>query len=259
MTLAYDQAGSGPAVLLIHGFPLHRRMWHPQLQALAAAGYHALAPDLPGFGESPPLAGGVSMSRYAEELVRLLDRLGIARAATCGMSMGGYVLLSLLEHFPDRVAAAGFVVTRAGADDAAGKTKRSELAETARRQGASPVADVFAELVFAPATPRLHPELVEEVRAWMLAANPEGVAGALEAMRERGDYSTRLTQLTHPALVLGALDDRAIPVEQSRQLAAGLPDAELVEIEGAGHMANLEQPEPFNRALLDFLQRRYPA
>jgi len=258
MSLAYDQAGSGPAVLLIHGFPLNRQMWQPQLKALAAAGYRALAPDLPGFGESPPLEGTVSMRRYAEELVRLLDRLEIGEAMVGGMSMGGYVLLSLLEHFPSRVAAAGFIVTRAGADDEAGRAKRSELAGTARSQGSAPVADLFAGLVFAPATPRLRPELVEEVRGWMLAASPEGAAGALEAMCERSDYTARLERFTHPALVIGALDDLAIPVDQSRQLAAGLPDAELVEIDEAGHMANLEQPEVFNRALLGFLQRRYP-
>lgn len=257
--LAYDCAGSGHAVLLIHGFPLNRRMWQPQLAALSAAGYQALAPDLPGFGESPPLAGPVSMSRYAEELVRLLDRLEIERVVACGMSMGGYVLFSLLEHFPERVAAASFIVTRAAGDDAEGKAKRSEMAGTARSQGAAPVADVFSELVFAPATPRLRPELLDEVRSWMLAANPEGVAGALEAMRERADYAARLADITHPSLVVGALDDRAIPIEQSQELAAGLPNSDLIEIDNAGHMVNLEQPEAFNSALLDFLAQHYPA
>ncbi len=259
MTLAFDQAGAGPATLMIHGFPLSRAMWQAQLTALAADGYRALAPDLPGFGESPSLAGPVTMTRYAEELIRLLDRLEIERAAVCGMSMGGYVLFSLLEHFPERVAAAGFIVTRAAADDAAAKQKRSELAATARSRGVAPVAEVFSELVFAPATARLRPELVEEVRGWMLAADPEGVAGALEAMRERGDYATRLADFTHPALVVGAQDDRAIPVEHARKLGAGLGDAELVEIDQAGHMVNLEQPQAFNDALLDFLRRRYPA
>jgi len=98
---------------------------------------------------------------------------------------------------------------------------------------------------------------VAQVRSWMLAADPEGVAAALEAMRERSDYGGRLSWITHPALVIGAEQDRAIPLEHSRHLAEGLPDAELVAIADAGHMVNLEQPEAFNRALLDFLARRY--
>jgi len=254
--LACSEQGQGPAVLLVHGFPLNRQMWQPQLEALSASGFRALAPDLPGFGDSPPLSGSVSMRRYAEELVALLDKLGIDKAMVCGMSMGGYVLLSMLEFFPARVSAAGFIVTRAAADDAAGRQKRSELAGTARSQGAEPVADIFSDLVFAPDTVQQHPELVERVRGWMLSSNPEGVAGALEAMRERTDYSGRLSEISQPALVIGAAEDRAIPLDQSQLLAEGLADGQLAVIPGAGHMANLEQPTLFNQALIDFLHRR---
>ncbi|PLY06939.1 MAG: alpha/beta hydrolase [Desulfuromonas sp.] len=253
--LAFSEKGNGPAVLLIHGFPLNRRMWQPQLEALAGAGYRVIAPDLPGFGASPPLTGPVTMRHYAAALVALLEQLEIDQAVVCGMSMGGYVLLSMLEHFPARVAAAGFIVTRAAADDAAGKVKRSELAVTARSQGAEPVADIFAELVFAPQTLQQRPELVETVRGWMLSCNPEGAAGALEAMRERPDYVERLGEIGHPALVVGAAQDRAIPLGESQLLAAGLSQGELVTIENAGHMVNLEQPDIFNHALIDFLQR----
>ena len=254
--LAWSEAGAGPTVLLIHGFPLNRWMWQPQLEALAADGFRVVAPDLPGFGDSPPLEGGASMQRYAEALVELLDTLGVEKVTACGMSMGGYVLFSLLEHFPQRIAAAGFIVTRAAADDNAGKAKRSELAATARREGAAPIADIFCGLVFAEATRTQRPELVEEVRGWMLGASAEGVAAALEAMRERSDVSARLSGLSLPALVIGAEEDSAIPIEYSQTIATALPDGEFVAIPAAGHMVNLEQPELFNRALLDFLKRR---
>ncbi len=100
--LAYDEAGEGPAVLLIHGFPLGRQMWGPQVQALAAAGFRAVAPDLRGFGESEPGAGAGSTDLLADDLIALLDHLGIEKAVVGGMSMGGYVMLNLLARYPER-------------------------------------------------------------------------------------------------------------------------------------------------------------
>ncbi|MBE0596661.1 MAG: alpha/beta hydrolase, partial [Desulfuromonadales bacterium] len=124
ISLACDDVGSGPTVLLIHGFPLCRRMWQPQARALAAAGYRVIAPDLRGFGDSAAPAGPYSMSVFADDMIRLLDHLQIDKAVVGGMSMGGYVLLNLLERHPGRASAALFLVTRAGADDDAGKVKR---------------------------------------------------------------------------------------------------------------------------------------
>ncbi len=124
ITIGYDDNGSGPAVCLIHGFPLDRRMWRPQVMTLASAGYRVITPDLRGFGESDATEGPYTMDLYADDLVKLLDHLGIGRAVVGGMSMGGYVLLNLLERHPDRLAAACFIVTRSGADDEAGKERR---------------------------------------------------------------------------------------------------------------------------------------
>ncbi len=253
INLAYDDAGSGPAVLLIHGYPLCRRMWEPQKKALVAAGYRVIVPDLRGFGESEAPQGPASMELYAADLVALLDHLGIGRAAAFGMSMGGYVLLSLLDRHADRIAAAGFVVTRAGADDEAGKSRRSALAREAEARGGDVVAEAFEGVLFAPDTVRRRPELVEEVRGWMTATSPRGLAAGLLAMRDRPDYTGRLGEFGLPALVVGADQDRAIPPEQSRILEAGLPNATFTLIAGAGHMANLERPEAFNLALLGFL------
>jgi pimeloyl-ACP methyl ester carboxylesterase len=88
----------------------------------------------------------------------------------------------------------------------------------------------------------------------MEATSPEGLAGGLLAMRDRDDYVDRLNRLTVPAMVVGAEQDLAVPTEHARVLAKGLPNARLEIINGAGHMANLEQPGQFNRALLEFLE-----
>lgn len=251
-TLAYDDNGSGQPLLLIHGFPLNRTMWRPQIEALTKAGYRVITPDLRGFGESPMTSAAVSMSSYADDIVALMDRLRIPQAVVGGMSMGGYVLLNLLERYPERVAAAIFIVTRAGADDEAGKGKRTALA-AATAEGMNPVLEVFRNILFAPATLTGHPELVAEVSGWISATDPRGAAAGLIAMRERKDYLPRLGAIRQPALVIGADQDQVMPLDHSRAIAEGIAGAKLSILQGGGHMVNLEQPDSFNTVLKEFL------
>jgi pimeloyl-ACP methyl ester carboxylesterase len=253
--LKYAERGSGLPVVLIHGFPLCRKMWQPQMSALADSGCRVLCPDLPGFGESAPLQEPVSMSDYAEAVIGLLDALGIEKAVIGGMSMGGYVLLNLVERYPERLLGAMFLVTRAAADDAAGKEKRTLLAAEVKGGNRLIVPDTFAGVLFASDTPQKKPQLVALVRQWMESTSAEGTAAGLLAMRDRDDSVARLANYALPALVIGAEQDLAVPLDHSRVLADGLPHAELKIISGAGHMANLEQPELFNAALLEFLRR----
>jgi len=250
--LCYDDHGQGPAVLLIHGFPLCRKMWQPQLTPLVAAGYRVITPDLRGYGDSPPERFPLRMEHYAEDLIALLDVLGIDQAVIGGFSMGGYILMSLLEKHPERIRAAMFMMTRAAADDAAGKQRRTVLADEALELGPERVADAFTSVLFAPGT-RASSPLVTEVRGWMLATLPGSMAAGLLAMRERKDFVTTLKDFTTPALVVGADQDLAIPLGHSVVLDKGLPDSRLQVVTGAGHLANLEQPEQFNHILLDFL------
>lgn len=253
--LKYDELGKDLPVVLIHGFPLCRKMWQPQITALADAGYRVICPDLPGFGESPPAEGPVSMSSYADTVIGLLDELGIEKAVVGGMSMGGYVLLNLIERYPERLLGAMFLVTRAAADDAAGKAKRTLLADEVSAGNHLIVADTFAGVLFAAETPQKKPHLVAEVRQWMEATSAAGIVGGLLAMRDREDAVAKLAGFALPCLVVGAEQDLAVPAEHARLLAKRLPDAELLILPGVGHMANLEQPELFNQALKAFLAK----
>lgn len=253
-TLAYSDRGKGLPLILIHGFPLCRKMWRPQAEALSKAGCRVITPDLRGFGESAlDSSVTVSMDIYADDTVALMDHLGIDRAVVGGMSMGGYVLLNLLERYPDRVAAPIFIATKAGGDDDAGKAKRTALAEACRIQGISPVTEVFRNILFAPATPAENPELIDEVSGWMDATSPQGAAAGLIAMRERKDYLLQLRGISQPSLVIGGDLDQAIPVENSSVLAEGLQEAKLSILHGGGHMVNMEQPAGFNEAIREFL------
>ena len=151
--LAADEAGEGVPLLLLHAFPLSRRMWRPQLAALAGR-CRMLAPDLPGFGESPALGGAPApvpahsssgspspaacgMDDMAAAAVRLLDARGISAAMVCGLSMGGYVALALYDRFPERVRGLVLADTRAAADDEAGRRRRLESAADVERRGSA--------------------------------------------------------------------------------------------------------------------------
>ena len=252
--LAYDEAGEGPAVLLIHGFPLGRQMWGPQVQALAAAGFRAVVPDLRGFGESEPGAEAGSTDLLADDLIALLDHLGIEKTVVGGMSMGGYVMLNLLARYPERFSAACFIVTRADADDETARGKRNHLIAEVKAGRPDVVPDAFIPLLFADRTVAGRSALVDEVRGWMTATSPAGLVVGLEAIRDRADSSALLPRLKIPALVVGAKEDKAIPPEKSTGMAEEIPGAQLCMLSAAGHMGNIEQPEAFNAALLDFLR-----
>ena len=254
LLLVHDDVGQGRPVVLIHGFPLCRKMWRPQVPALVAAGFRVITPDLRGYGETPAESTAAGMEAYADDLIDLLDRLGIEQAVFGGMSMGGYVLLNLLERYPQRVAAAMFLVTRAAEDDPAAKTRRQVLAEEALANGPGKIAETFEAVLFGTDVAQTRPELVNEVRQWMLATSPAGMAAGLLAMRSRKDSIGQLSSFKLPALVIGADQDLAVPLEHSKVLAKGLPQAALKVVEGAGHLANLEKPQQFNRYLVEFLQ-----
>jgi pimeloyl-ACP methyl ester carboxylesterase len=253
--MAYDDYGAGPAVFLLHGFPLNRQMWQPQLQPLAQAGFRVIAPDLRGFGATEAPAAGYSMDGFADDVVALLDALKIDEAVVGGMSMGGYILMDLLERHPERVRAACFIATKSSADDEVGRARRTEMAAEAERLGANPIIKIFAELLFAPATMERRPDLIAKVTSWMRDTDPKGLAGGLLAMRDRKDYTPLLPGFDKPALVIAGAEDRAASPDAVGIFEAGLRQCESRIIENAGHMLNIEQPEAFNAALLGFLQQ----
>jgi len=252
--ISYDDCGKGPAVLLVHGFPLNRQMWQAQVAPIAQAGYRVIAPDLRGFGASDAPPGDYSMDVFADDLVALLDALDIQRAAVCGMSMGGYILLDLLERYPGQVSAAGFIATKSSADDEAGRARRSAMAAQAESLGANPIIKNFAELLFAPETMHSNPELIAQVTAWMRATPPSALAGGLLAMRDRKDYTPLLPGFPQPSLVVVGSEDRAASHTAIELFNAGLPSCQSHVIAGAGHMVNMERPGEFNEILLSFLK-----
>jgi 3-oxoadipate enol-lactonase len=182
-----------------------------------------------------------------------MDAAGIDRAVVVGLSMGGYVAFRLYSLAAERVAGLVLADTRAVADDEAARAKRTDQAARSRREGVGWLEEDLLPLLVGQTTRDERPEVVAAVRGIMAQADPEGVARALEAMRDRPDSTPNLGEVRVPVLVLVGEEDTLTPVEEARRIAAGVPDVRLSVIRGAGHLANLEAPARFNEDLLRFL------
>ena len=251
IAMTADVAGDGPAVLLVHGFPLDRTMWRRVASGLT--GWRRIAPDLRGLGISEAPASGYSMTEYADDLAALLDAVHAESVVLCGFSMGGYVAFELLRRHPDRVRALVLANTRATPDDLAGREKRDAMIARIRRDGPGFLADDMLPRLLAPTSLTTMPDVVREVRGMMGVHTAAGLVGALEAMRDRPSAVALLASIAVPTLVLHGSDDQLIPLAEARAMAEAIPGAQLAVIPGAGHLAPVEQPVNSGRVIREFL------
>jgi 3-oxoadipate enol-lactonase len=250
--LGYDEAGQGPPLVLVHGFPLDRRMWAFQLEGLAGI-RRVVAVDLRGRGLSPhPAGGGWTIDDHADDVARTIEALGAGPVDVGGLSMGGYVLFALLRRHPAVIRSLLLMGTRAAADPPEIRTARVEQAALASEEGAGALAETLVPRMLAP-------QADEAVRASlerMVGDTPGDTAAAdLIAMRDRPDSTPDLASIAVPTLVLHGDADQLMPVDAAREMAASIPGARFSAIPGAGHVAPLENPRDANVALELFLAR----
>lgn len=253
MLLAHEDVGTGSVVLLVHGHPFNRSIWNRQFAALAGE-MRLVAPDLPGYGESPPLGRKTTMRELADAVHGFLDHMAIDRAVVVGLSMGGLVSMELALAHPDRVAGLVLVATTAAPctlDEARIRRARADFIE---RNGMMDHALMMAQRLFGQAA-RRNPEILSQVITMMLHSSPEGSAAVLRGRAERPDYSTLLPALQVPSLVVAGDQDGYNDEGIIAQLIRSLPDPEVLRLTGVGHLPNLEATEVFNDALRGFVRR----
>lgn len=209
------------------------------------------APEFPGLGAAEP-EDEPTVDGFADALAELIGGLPGRRAAVCGLSLGGYVALALAARHPRRVAGLVLADTRAEPDTPEARKGRHESAALVRAEGSGPFLDGFAPRMVAPGDD----ETLATVRAIADSQEPEAVARALEALAGRADRRPDLASMDMPALVIVGSEDALTPPPSSEAMVAALPDAELVVIQGAGHMSALERPGEFTEAVRAFLARR---
>jgi pimeloyl-ACP methyl ester carboxylesterase len=237
-------------VLFLHAWPLDGSLWDPQVASLGGA-VASVAPSFPGFGGTPGAGSVMTMDAAADAAMAAADEAGLERVALCALSMGGYVAFAIRRRWPDRVLGMLLANTRAAADDAAGVERRRALAARLRAEGSG-------FLVRDP-PPLLSPDAAAElwgtVRAMIEAQPAEAIAAAALGMAERPDSSPDLPGIDVPVTVVTSTGDTLIPPEATAPMADALPDADLVTIDGAGHLSSLEAPPAFGRVLERMLER----
>jgi len=248
--LAYEEAGSGMPVVLIHGFPFSHLMWRPQAPLTRAV--TLIGPDLRGVGKSDGVPS--TLDELAGDVHALVEHLKLPACVLGGFSMGGYVLFRYLARHADRVTAIMLLDTRAEADSPEGQQRRYDSVARIEREGPAGYLDDFVKLLVSPKTLESRPDLVKEIRGQMESRRTASLTGALRAMAQRPDSTLLLRSIRVPTLIVVGEDDKATPVDSARRMHEGIAGSQLVIIPGAGHMSNVEQPHPFNAALEAFVK-----
>lgn len=252
-----SQEKNAPVVLLLHALGADSESWGYQVQAILQAGMRPLVPDLPGFGRSIlPENEHWSIRWTARQMIALLDECGVKTADVVGLSLGGTVALQMALSYPQRVSrlviANSFAALRP--DHWGGWFYLGKRFVAANLRGINAQAEWVARRVFPAAEQgELRSRLVQKV----LAANPRAYR---EAMRSLAlfDVRARLCEIQLPTVIISGAQDTTVPLANQAVLARSIRGARQVIIPNAGHGVSVEQPEAFNRALMDFLMTHVP-
>ena len=245
-TIHYTDAGSGQAVLLIHGFPLSRDTMADVASELAGH-IRVFNVDLPGFGASTTV-GPFSMNSLARDCVEMLASHEITRFAVAGLSMGGYVALEMASQWRSVLSHLILIDTKATADDVAGRKGRDTFVKVAREKGTAAIVDLMYPKMMGPGSSGLEGRL----RAVMNATPPLTVEYASCAMRDRRDLLTEMAGFGVPVQVIVGEHDAITPVSAAKQTASAC-GGRLDIIAGAGHLSAMEKPADVARVMLEFL------
>ena len=241
-------------ILLIHAFPVDRRMWLPVAEQLSDAGFDVEAIDMRGFGsDQRELVGEPTLDVLADDVADRIRSLGAGPVILGGVSLGGYVAMNLAARYPQLLAGLILANTKSEADDEAGREVRHGFANRVDADGVAWIPDAMIAKLLGETTRASSPEVVAAVRKQIVMNRPETIAWVQRAMANRPDTSAALAALTIPVLVL-ASDEDAIASRQNAEHLAAITSGRLVHIESAGHLSVFEQPDTAGRVILSWLQ-----
>lgn len=247
------EAGSGPALVLLHAFPLNASMWSAQREALSAT-HRVLCPDQRGFGGTQLGHDDPSLDEVADDVAAMLDARKVGEIVLGGLSMGGYVAMAFLRRHASRVRALILADTRASADTPEGAANRLRVADAVIEAGSSALlVDEMLPTLLGATTRERQPLVQGRVKALVERAPAYAVAWAQRAMAARPDSFDTLRAFDRPALVVVGEEDELSPPADAHAMADALPNATLVTIPESGHLTSVEAPEAFNDAVAAFL------
>jgi len=252
--LDHDARGSGEIpIVCLHGIGGNTASFAPQLADLSDA-FRVVALNLPGYGQSPMLSV-TTFAALADAVVGMLDDLGADRAHLCGQSIGGMIALEVAARDPDRVASLGLIATTSafgGRDDSFKEAfVAARLAPLDQGRTLPELAEAFVpEIVGRVATDSAIASAIAS-----MSAVPEATYRAIIACLVTFDRRASLADLAMPTCLIAGSADQNAPAKTMARMAEKIPGAEYHEIEGAGHLVNLEAPDATNRILRTFYGR----
>jgi pimeloyl-ACP methyl ester carboxylesterase len=251
----FDIQGDGPAVVLLHPFPVHHEFWLPIIPALLSR-YRLILPDLRGHGDSEAGHGPAVMAKHAADIARIMDSTGVGKAAFIVCSIGGYIVFEFLRRYRSRVSALALCDTRPQADTAEARSARLKNADLVIEQGTEKFLEAQIPKLLGATTVSSRPDLVQNALAMMRKMSPQNISQVLRGMADRPDSVSDLKHINLPTLIVIGEEDVLTTAADGELMRQNIPGSRLKMIPKAGHYAPWERPEsvaPLLRQFLDFV------
>jgi 3-oxoadipate enol-lactonase len=246
----FDGCMSGRVVMMNNSLMSDHTMWDCTVPVLADR-YRVLRYDTRGHGRSGTTPGPYSIEMLAEDAMSLLDAFGIQQVHLVGLSMGGMICQQIGARHPERVYSLSLCDT---ASEMPPRSMWEERISIARCQGVAGLLDSTIERWFTGSFILSNPQSIERVRRMILSTGVEGYIACASAVRDMAQ-TTMLLKVRAPTLVLVGRQDPACTVEQSTVIHRMIDGSQMVVVENAAHLSNIEQPQAFNRVLRAFIDR----
>jgi len=247
-TIAYRVQGHGPAMMLVHGYPLSGELFSKN-RAVLSRRYTVVTPDLRGFGSSttPDTKGGVQL--YAKDMLAVMDHLNIKRAIIGGMSMGGPVVLEMYREAPQRFRGMVLIDSTSSPANDVEKAQWPGFGKQSRDKGVASMIPVLMPQMLTTKTRMANMPLVKYIGGIVKKGSVNAAVGGGDTLATRPDSRPTLAHVKVPVLFVVGSDDPIYPVEMNQKMHQDTPGSRLVVVPGAAHAAIIEKPEACNRAI----------
>jgi pimeloyl-ACP methyl ester carboxylesterase len=230
-------------------------MWAEQCKLLSKD-HLVVAFDLRGHGESDVGSGQYLVEFIVDDLFEVMDHVGLEKVVVCGLSIGGYAALRAIDREPSRITGLILCNTKSSADTNAAKLNRANQIKMILAGKKSQFAEDMAHALFAPASFVKNETAVISITSVMKSTNETALVGTLIALAARMDMTESLEKVSVPTLIIAGDKDKVATQADAELMKSKIRDSKLVLVHDAGHLSNLESPEEFNFALVNFLREK---
>lgn len=253
--IAYNVYGENKnhGIVFIHGFPFDKSMWDEQGRLLAKDHFVAVF-DLRGHGESDICSGQYLVEFIVDDLFEVMDRVGLKKAAVCGLSIGGYAAMRAVEREPSRVSGLILCNTKSAADTNLAKLNRADQIRMILAGKKSRFAEDMARALFAPESFEKNRDAVNNITSIMKSTDETAIIGTEIALAARMDMTESMEKVSVPTLIITGDKDKVATQADAELMKSKIKNSKFVLIHGAGHLSNLENPGEFNAAIVNFLR-----